>query len=116
MGQLSRSFRTFIAAVLLTFSSILMAIPIIALASNQVIIPITSRTMANKAKATAKDVEGKLESAYGELTDDKGHQLKGKAKQVEASAMKAAEDIKEAAKTVKKKLSDAANQEAEELS
>ncbi len=116
MGQLARSLRAFLVAFLLTFSSILMPTPAMALASNQVIIPITLGTMTNKAKATAKDVEGKLESAYGELTDDIGHQLKGKAKQVEASAINAAEDIKEAAKTTKKKLSDAADQAAEELS
>jgi uncharacterized protein YjbJ (UPF0337 family) len=72
--------------------------------------------MSDKAKAKAKDVEGKLESAYGELTDDKGHQLKGKAKQVEASAMNAAEDLKEGAKAAKKNLGDAAEKVADDLS
>lgn len=50
--------------------------------------------MSNKSEATAKDAEGKLESAYGELTGDVGHQIKGKAKQVHASAMNVAEEIK----------------------
>jgi uncharacterized protein YjbJ (UPF0337 family) len=53
---------------------------------------------------------------YGELTDDKGHQLKGKAKQVEASAMNAAEDLKEGAKAAKKNLGDAAEKVADDLS
>jgi uncharacterized protein YjbJ (UPF0337 family) len=64
--------------------------------------------MSNKADAAAKDAEGKLESALGELTGDAGHQLKGKAKQVQASAMNAAEDLKDGAKTVAQKVSDAA--------
>jgi uncharacterized protein YjbJ (UPF0337 family) len=67
-----------------------------------------------KAKATAKDSEGKLESAFGDLTDDKGHQLKGKAKQVQASAMNAAEEIKDAAKTMIKKITDSDDTDSEE--
>ena len=72
--------------------------------------------MSNKSKAIAKDAEGKLESTYGELTGDRGHQIKGKAKQVQASAMNTSEDLKEGAKTVKKKLRDAADQVADDLS
>ncbi len=72
--------------------------------------------MSNKSKASAKDAEGKLESAYGELTGDTGHQIKGKAKQVQASAMNATAELKEGAKAVKKKLSDAADQVADDLS
>jgi uncharacterized protein YjbJ (UPF0337 family) len=72
--------------------------------------------MSDKAKATAKDVEGKLESAYGDLTDDKGHQLKGKAKQAQASAMNAEAEIKETAKKAKKKVSDTADHVEDELS
>jgi uncharacterized protein YjbJ (UPF0337 family) len=72
--------------------------------------------MSNKSKATAKDAEGKLESAYGEITGDIGHQIKGKAKQVQASAMNAAEELKEGAKAAKKKLSDTADQVSDNLS
>lgn len=72
------------------------------------LIPLATRTMSNKADAAAKDAEGKLESALGELTGDAGHQLKGKAKQVQASAMNAAEDLKDGAKAVAQKVSDAA--------
>ena len=60
--------------------------------------------MSNKVDAAAKDAEGKLESAYGEITGDTGHQVKGKAKQVQASAMNAVEDVKDEAKTVVQKI------------
>lgn len=64
--------------------------------------------MSNKNDAVAKDAEGKLEAALGELTGDTGHQLKGKAKQVQASAMNAAEDLKDSARSMAQKVSDAA--------
>ena len=116
MGRFFRGFRLILAAFVLLCSCIVTPMPVMALANNQASIPIALATMSNKAKATAKDAEGKLESAYGDLTDDKGHQIKGKAKQVQASAMNAAEDIKETAQTVKKKISNAADAAAEELS
>lgn len=72
--------------------------------------------MSNKTKATAKEIEGKLESAYRELTGDTDHQIKGKAKQVQASAMNAVEDLKKSANAVKKKLSDSAGPVVDELS
>jgi uncharacterized protein YjbJ (UPF0337 family) len=72
--------------------------------------------MSEKSKANAIDVEGKLESAYGELTGDLGHQIQGKAKQVQAAAMNATDDLKEGAKTIKEKIRDAANQVADDLS
>lgn len=71
--------------------------------------------MSDQFKSTAKDAEGKLGSAYGEITGDKGHQIKGKAKQMQASAMNAAEDMKEGAEAVKKKLKDAAQDIADEM-
>jgi uncharacterized protein YjbJ (UPF0337 family) len=116
MGHFCRSTGLVCAALLLTLSSILIPSPVMALSINQSRIPIALGAMSNKAKATAKDVEGKLESAYGDLTDDKGHQLKGKVKQGQASAMNAAEDIKDAAKTMKKKIKDAAEPVSDELS
>jgi uncharacterized protein YjbJ (UPF0337 family) len=72
--------------------------------------------MSNKMNAAAKNAEGKLESAYGELTGDTGHQIKGKAKQVQASAMNTAEDIKQGAKSVSKKVAGAAKDMADDLS
>ena len=64
----------------------------------------TVAAMPNKAKAVAKDAEGKLESAYGGLTGDVGGQIKGNAKQAQSSAMSAGDDLKEGAKSVAKKL------------
>jgi uncharacterized protein YjbJ (UPF0337 family) len=49
----------------------------------------------NRAKATAKDVEGKTQEAYGDITGDPKNQIMGKAKQVESKARNAAEDIKD---------------------
>jgi len=71
--------------------------------------PIAFGTMSNRTDAAAKEAEGKLESAYGEITGDTGHQVKGKAKQVQASAMNAGEDLKQGAKSVTKKIADAAD-------
>lgn len=70
----------------------------------------TFGAMSNKLDAAAKDAEGKLESAYGELTGDTGHQIKGKAKQVQASAMNVAEDVKQGARATGKKIADATGQ------
>ena len=49
----------------------------------------------DKAKAAAKDVEGKVQSAAGDATDNTEAQAKGEAKQAEASATKAKEDAKD---------------------
>lgn len=65
--------------------------------------------MSNQSKASAKELEGKLESASGELTGDLGHQIKGKAKQVQAAAMKTGEQLSEGAKKAKEKISHAAD-------
>ena len=84
-----------LAAMAIMICSMLSPLP--AMASDHAHYPITFGTMSNKIDATAKDAEGRLESAYGELTGDTGHQIKGKAKQVQASAMNAAEDLKDRA-------------------
>ena len=72
--------------------------------------------MSNKIDAAAKDAEGRMESAIGDITGDTGHQIKGKAKQVQASAMNAAEDLKQAAQSVATKVSHAAEKVADDLS
>ena len=66
--------------------------------------------MSNKMDAAAKNAEGKLESAYGDLTGDTGHQIKGMAKQVQGSAMNVAEDLKEGARSAGKKVADTVGQ------
>lgn len=49
----------------------------------------------DRAKATAKNVEGKAQEAVGNATGDKETEMKGKSKQVEASAQHAKEDVKD---------------------
>ncbi|AGY59994.1 CsbD family protein [Gloeobacter kilaueensis] len=55
-------------------------------------------SIEKRAEATAKDVQGKIQEAWGDLTDDPQQELEGKAKQVEASAEHKKEDLKDAAK------------------
>jgi hypothetical protein len=64
-----------LAALVIAICITLISAPALALTGSEANIPIPFGAMSDKAKAKAKDVEGKLESAYGELTDDKGHQL-----------------------------------------
>lgn len=71
--------------------------------------------MSNKADAAAKKAEGKLETAYGDITGDTGHQIKGQAKQVQAAAMNTAEDLKQAAQSAARKVSHAAENAADKL-
>ncbi len=72
--------------------------------------------MSNRLDAKAKEAEGRLESAYGDLTGDAGHQIQGKAKQVQGSAMNAAEDLKAGVKSVAKNVENAADRLADNLS
>ncbi len=106
LGLVNRLF-SFLALTAVGFA-LLMPLPAMAMTVDHRYIPIAFATMDNKADAKAKQVEGKLESAYGELTGDTGHQIKGKAKQVQASAMNAAENLKEGTKSVAHKIGDAA--------
>lgn len=55
-------------------------------------------SIEDKAKAAAKDLEGKAQEAIGKATDNNEAQAKGKAKQVEASATKAKENVKDTIK------------------
>ena len=52
-------------------------------------------SLEERAKATAKNIEGKIQDAVGELTGDPKAQAEGKAKQAEAKARHAAEDVKD---------------------
>ncbi|AFY27976.1 CsbD family protein [Cyanobium gracile] len=63
--------------------------------------------MSNKIDAAAKDAEGKIQSAVGSITGDKGQQIKGEAKQVQADTMKAEAKVKEEAKKAARKVEDA---------
>jgi uncharacterized protein YjbJ (UPF0337 family) len=55
-------------------------------------------SLEEKAKAAAKNVEGKVQDAVGRVTGDPEDQAEGKAKQVEANARNAKEDLKDSAK------------------
>ncbi|WP_346289753.1 CsbD family protein [Sphaerothrix gracilis] len=49
----------------------------------------------DRMKATAKNVEGKVQEAAGEVTGDPKDKAEGKSKQVEAQAQHAKEDVKD---------------------
>ncbi len=57
-------------------------------------------SMKDKAKATAKNIEGKVQEAVGDLTGDPKTQAEGKAKQAEAKVRHAVEDVKDQAKEI----------------
>jgi uncharacterized protein YjbJ (UPF0337 family) len=63
----------------------------------------------DKIKASAKDTEGKMQSAAGELTDNQKMKAEGELKQVQADGMKTAAEVKEAAAKTADKIKDATN-------
>jgi uncharacterized protein YjbJ (UPF0337 family) len=52
----------------------------------------------DRAKATAKNVEGKIQEAVGDLSGDPKTKAEGKAKQAEAKVRHTAEDVKDEVK------------------
>ena len=55
-------------------------------------------SIKNRAKATAKNLEGKVQKAVGDITGDPKTQAEGKEKQSEAKIRHAVEDVKDQAK------------------
>ena len=55
-------------------------------------------SLQNKAKAAAKNVEGKVQEAVGDLTGNHEAQAKGKAKQAQAKVAQNVEELKDDAK------------------
>jgi uncharacterized protein YjbJ (UPF0337 family) len=55
-------------------------------------------SLENRAKATAKNVEGKIQESVGDLTGDAKDRVEGKAKQAEAKLRHATEDLKDEVK------------------
>ena len=105
-----------LASVAALVVTLMLQWPATAMASHErSITPITIAAMSDKMSAKAKETEGKLESAYGEITGDAGHQVKGKAKQVQASAMNATEAVKDGTKAVARKASDATDKLADKI-
>jgi len=52
-------------------------------------------SIEDRAKATAKNVEGKVQETAGNVSGDPEQQTKGKTKQAEAEARHAGEDVKD---------------------
>lgn len=55
-------------------------------------------SLEERAKAAAKNLEGKLQETVGEVTGDRRQQTAGQAKQAEADLRNAKEDAKDALK------------------
>ncbi len=55
-------------------------------------------SLEERAKATAKNIEGKVQEAVGNLTGDEGDRVAGQAKQAEAASRHVKEDVKDAVK------------------
>lgn len=55
-------------------------------------------SLEERAKATAKNIEGKAQEIIGEVTGDPQDKAEGKAKQMEAQARHAKEDVKDEVK------------------
>ncbi|MEA5573089.1 CsbD family protein [Calothrix sp. UHCC 0171] len=52
-------------------------------------------SLEDRAKATAKNIEGKAQEALGKVTGDPKDQAEGKAKQAESQVRHGVEDIKD---------------------
>lgn len=57
-------------------------------------------SIEDRAKAVAKNVEGKAQEALSNVTGDPQDKIEGQAKQDQAAAIHTQEDIKDAAKDV----------------
>jgi uncharacterized protein YjbJ (UPF0337 family) len=57
-------------------------------------------SLQNKAKATARNIEGKVQEAVGDLTGDPKAQAEGKEKQVEAKVRHTIENVKDEVKKI----------------
>ena len=55
-------------------------------------------SIEDRAKATAKNIEGKAQEVAGNITGDPKDKVEGKVKQAEAAARHATEDLKDQVK------------------
>ena len=55
-------------------------------------------SLKDRTEATAKNIEGKVQEAVGDLTGNTKDQVQGNAKQAEAKVRNAAEDVKDEVK------------------
>ena len=54
----------------------------------------------DRAKAIGKNLEGKAQEIFGNITGNRKDQVEGKAKQAKAAARHAAEDVKDTVKNI----------------
>jgi uncharacterized protein YjbJ (UPF0337 family) len=105
-----------LAAVAALVISLMIQWPATAMASHaRSMTPVAIAAMTDKMSAKAKEAEGKMQSAFGEVTGDTGQQIKGKAKQVQASAMNAKEAVKDGTRSAARKASDASDKLADKI-
>lgn len=57
-------------------------------------------SLENRAQAVAKNIEGKIQEAIGEITGNPNDKAEGQAKQVEAQVIHTSENIKDEVKKV----------------
>jgi uncharacterized protein YjbJ (UPF0337 family) len=57
-------------------------------------------SLEDRVKATAKNIEGKVQEAVGNVTGDPKDQAEGKAKQAEAHGRHVVENVKDKAKEI----------------
>ncbi len=57
-------------------------------------------SLQDRAKAIAKNIEGKIQETVGDLTGDNKQKVQGKAKQMQAKAINAVENLKDKAKKI----------------
>jgi uncharacterized protein YjbJ (UPF0337 family) len=57
-------------------------------------------SIEDKVRAAAKNIEGKIQEAVGEVTGDPKDKAEGKAKQAEAETRQAVENVKDKAKEI----------------
>jgi uncharacterized protein YjbJ (UPF0337 family) len=57
-------------------------------------------SLKDRAKATAKNIEGKVQEALGDLSGDTKAQAEGKEKQAEARVRHVVEDVKDEVKKI----------------
>jgi uncharacterized protein YjbJ (UPF0337 family) len=57
-------------------------------------------SLTNRAKAVAKNLEGKVQEALGNMTDDPKDKTEGKAKQAESKVRHAVEYMKDKVKKI----------------
>jgi uncharacterized protein YjbJ (UPF0337 family) len=55
-------------------------------------------SLKDRAKAAAKDIQGKVQEAAGKMTDDPRAQIEGQEKQREAKVQNKIEDVKDEVK------------------